>query len=96
MKTRETRTPNESLHKNISDSIANLIDIQELAARHKIGEGNIIPQEADRTIAVLRDLESMFPDGLCKECDTEMDTVKGRWVCGDPLCGMHRKDQGVA
>ena len=60
---------NEMMHKNVSDSMANLIDIQELAGRptwksgiEPIENATIIQQEAGKIIQALRELEQRLPE----------------------------------
>lgn len=86
----------EMLHKNISDSIANLIDVQELAIRHKLKDSNMISQEAGKVIAALNTLEGHFPDLECEECEMGLDIQPDDTIiCDDPLCGMRGKRQHI-
>lgn len=86
----------EILHKNISDSIADLIDVQELVLRHKFKDGNMISQEAGKVIAALNTLEGRFPDLECEECEMSLDIqLDNTIICDDPLCGMRGKRQHI-
>ena len=50
----------EMMHEDISNSIGNLIDVQELAARHKVNDCSLISQEAGKVIEALRELENLL------------------------------------
>jgi hypothetical protein len=80
----------EMLRKNISDSMANLMDIQEIVTRYKVESYITIAQEADKIIPALRELENLFPSLECKECGAEMTEA---YTCDDPLCDSKGKTQ---
>ena len=52
----------EVMHEDVINSISNMIDIQELAGRHKVDDCNLISQEAGKIIEALRKLENLLPE----------------------------------
>ena len=59
---KENKTISEIMHSNISDSIANMIDIQEMATRRDYKNKNIICQEAGKIMESLRELEDYWKE----------------------------------
>ena len=80
----------EMMSNNVSTSIGNLIDIQELATRHKVKDSRMICQEAGKIIQALNTLEVLFSDGNCTNCGGELDSSD---KCDDTLCVLRGKVQ---